>query len=176
MRFHPHTPPAFAEAIQYPCCVPAAVLGSSTRVPPATGTTLDPLARRNVAGDLLRTVAGSRTLSRNTEPSRAWMPESNVPSPKLTSWPNILASYTPANRRLGCGAGSARYARETHHVYRGRPDLPGVCASHANPRIISWWPDVAKSFSSREEFPPFPRPSDSQAQGVYLEKLTLIAQ
>ena len=71
MRFHPHAPPVFAVAIQYPCCVPAAVLGSSTRVPPATGTTLDPLARRNVAGDLLRTVAGSRTLSRNTEASRA---------------------------------------------------------------------------------------------------------
>ena len=57
------------------------------------------------------------------------------------AWPNILVSYTPANHRLGCGAGSARYARETHHVYRGRPDLPGVCASHANPRIISWWPN-----------------------------------
>ena len=30
---------------------------------------------------------------------------------------------------LGHSASSARYARETHHVYRGRPDLPGVCAS-----------------------------------------------
>ena len=49
------------------------------------------------------------------------------------AWPNILASYTPANHRLGCGAGSARYARETHHVYRGHPDLPGVCVSTPTP-------------------------------------------
>ena len=49
------------------------------------------------------------------------------------AWPKFLASYTPANRRLGCGAGSARYARETHHVYRGHPDLPGVCASAPTP-------------------------------------------
>ena len=49
------------------------------------------------------------------------------------AWPNNLASYTPANNHLECGAGSARYARETHHVYRGRPDLPGVCASTPTP-------------------------------------------
>ena len=53
------------------------------------------------------------------------------------AWPNILASYTPTNHRLGCGAGSARYARETHHVYHGRPGLRSVCASTPTPESES---------------------------------------